>query len=776
MLQLIAPNGTVLDLNPDTRINIVLNSSIFEPEVLAGSFSYAFDLPATPTNEAFFSFKNYVEAKQTRNTEFPGFRLKSGTSVIACKLVLRAATPLGFKINLLAASGQFAADLKETKLKDLPMEDVLVPITFNLFIHAYMGFFGDGPAEGDLITTTLVYDDLPDYPQNNIVFYVKFRTDGPTTIQDLVDGINNPVYPQPFVLGTSYLENDVVVDENGIYWEAFEDNTGFPLVDESEGGKWILIGARSAWHVYRFTSYSTPWRYADPYHDGRIVAEATEGEIPFTNSFIVKDIRTSLPDLMNPTGSFSNIGSSYGFDVFDSNIDPAAFFASYATLLDTHMQEVNSLPSTDPEARFVYPCIVNEDFSSNEDYMGVVNYYDEGAFKFNTITLGQRFRYAISPQIYVKEVFSKIFSFLGLRYNSEFFDDPSHAAKLLYSTLILSQVSVLYTPSDGYRYFDSFRNKWNIGEAMPDAFLNEFLNAARTFFYWGIFFDFRTNSIELKTLDDVLSDTPVDWSYEIPGVQGIDFPTSNGYLITYRDSARDEYRNSLIVSDLLFPDKFTILQSVPTTQELPINEAVFGSVRYVSSEDKYYAFAQADDGSVGWVLKSHNSVGFRQGEGDIRVEVNADSPLMFRGLKKSGVNWEIPKVKEEAYSKYNLGSQRTSLRFMNYLGMQEDSTSALYPMASSGVKNYAGEPTSVETSARFENEDGLCKTVGKKWIDFITTTQNVDVPVYLDEVALAKIDFSKPVRVRNTVYLIRKVNLAMPLDSAPSTFTLCPIR
>lgn len=772
-LQLIAPDGTELDLKSNTRINLSLYNSIFESEILKGSFSYSFMLPLSDKNQRFFKFPQNVSAKHNFQSEYPDFVLKSGLVSFMCLLKVRSITEDGINVNVFTGSGQFAAVLKNTPMKAIPMDEVLLPIRFGAFIHAYMGLYNPGPSEGDLIRTQIVYQTIPGYQPFQITIDVKFRTNGVTTIGDIVESINNPKFPDEFVFGNAYTQYDVVYDQNGNFWEAAEANEGFPLVDYFSGGKWFFIGSKSIWQEYRRNTYSQPWRYADPMNDKRLFAEATEGQIPFFNSFKIYDTRSFTPDLFLLANCFGNIGPTYLFDIYDSNVNPNNFYTQYNNMLNSYMKGKNALSMTDASADHVFPCIINPEFNSNDDFQGQINYYDNDNFVFNSDVLGSRYKYAISPQLTLKYVLKKLFEFLGYEWNNDFFNDLSRASKIVFSNRINNQVGT-YT---GNFYLDVFASKYYLGDCLPEATIAQFINAVRNFFFWGLFVDLNRKKITIKTFDDVLDGEILDWSDIATPVKNIDYNFNDGFYAYYKNSSKDNYRKDRIQPSLKVIGRFTFGIPVSSISELPFDEDELGIVRYVKSNDSFYQF-RLDQGDVvpGWKFLSENFTGEIFGNGEYRHDVGADSLHMSTRVKKTGVTWKVPYCEMECFSRYNSLSSRSEIRFLNYLGLQPDSSNAMYPMASNDNRRLNNSLTSVQTHTRLENSEGLVNTSGKRFVDFIQNTHDIQYDVILDQVSFSKFDFSKRVKIGNQLFLVKSLSLTLPLDFGLAKAVLCPIR
>jgi len=77
-LSLISPEGIVLDLNPNTVVQMEFVNSAFDEEILKGSYSYSFQIPQTDRNKLFFEFANETASNSGYQNEYPNFTLQSG--------------------------------------------------------------------------------------------------------------------------------------------------------------------------------------------------------------------------------------------------------------------------------------------------------------------------------------------------------------------------------------------------------------------------------------------------------------------------------------------------------------------------------------------------------------------------------------------------------------------------------------------------------------------------------------------------------------------------
>lgn len=776
-LQLIAPDGSSLNLFPETRINLELKSSAFSVDFLSGSFSYSFQIPLDDHNRLQLGFPEQISRVARYEKELP-YLLKSGMVSVPGVLKIKTINA-GFKsasAAFFSTSGALASTLNKTKLYDVPMDTVVLPVPFSPYVHAYLAPIADGPSEGDLIGASLAYLTIPDVPNNSISFFVKWRTDGPTTISDLVESINNPVFPRLYNPTIEYLDHQVVFDEDGNYWEAFGDlPPGTPLVDESVGGDWIFIGSKSAWQSYWFSTYTTKWMYADVNNDGRIKAVATEGEIPFNNSFKVWDIRISQPDIIDVALSFANIGPTYLFDKYDSSVDPDEFKTQYAELITNHLKSLTEISPTDPEATHIFPCIWNDQFISHPDFQGVVNYYAEDNYAVNDVADGQNYRYAISAQLYISYVFKKLFYYLGLSWNTNFFENISHASKILYSNKILRQASSRYYEVGGLKSYDAYPNIYSLQDSTPEATLAQFINGVRSLLFWGIFFDFKSNSVLIKTLNEVIESQPIDWTDIAEPMPEIKTDMADGFYASYTIDRTDALIAETVIPDLLQPGKNKIGTPTPYFFTLPSNQA-FGTYVLVTDEDKFYQYIPGNIGDFGWNLKSYNMVGFATGLGEYRYVCQADTLLTFSREKVEGILWTLPSTQQPAYNPLILDSERSGIRILNYLGMQPDSTNALYPMASNSIFNHSNGPTECLTAPRLETDSSCRNRSGNKWIEFLNETYETSWKVPINAIRFAELDFSRPVRIGNHLFIIKSITLPFPLESGLATAILCPVK
>jgi hypothetical protein len=652
--------------------------------------------------------------------------------------------------------------LKETELKEVPMGDGDIGVLGPQWLHAYMRIEFPAPVNGDYIYTGVSFAGSGRFIKLNVLY----NTDLLTTVKDLVDRINNPINPQKWVEGSSYSVYEIVTDDLGFYWESQINGNALPLIDDED--TWIKIGTLANWKYYYVNFFpilpNPPIFYTDP-DISILTAIQTTGELPsYEGSFKIYDNRLNSTDAFS--SGFGNIGPNWDFTLYDFDNDLNAFYANYGNIIKIYLAGLAGADATTTDVSHVFPSIRNNVFSNHPDFIGVVNFYENDEYPQNVNTTNNRYKYAFSPQFYVKFLIKKICLFIGYQYNEEFFSEIDTACKLLYTNTNITQKLNLG--------IGVFPNNYKLQSCLPESTLSEFFNGFRSIFFWGVFFDVSKNKIKFKKLDDVLTDTPIDWTSIATPMNQIYFDFNDGVYAFYTYDDNDIYASQIIVPDFLGSGKYPIKQIATSVSNALVNPTV-GDVVYISSLNAYYQFRSDDGVTFDWKFLSNGQIGYIDGKGEYHYQCLSDTPLMSVEAKPTTGSWKIPKVQQYAFDFYDVNSVRSKLRFMNYYGFELDSLGNAYPYAGGENTKYNGDLLPNEPIV-LEGVNGSARNNGKKWFKFLNNTQDVKFQIKIDPIVFQQLDFSTPVKIGSDTFLIKSINVKMPLESGLAVATLCPIR
>ena len=122
-LAIILPDGSVLD--GIEKISFQLFNSIFDEEVLRGSYSSSLDIPNTPGNRKAMGFAEMPESNIKPSRTIKNVKARIAGQLVNCTLKILNATDKAYKATLLFGWGQFVEQLAETRLNQLSNLDTL---------------------------------------------------------------------------------------------------------------------------------------------------------------------------------------------------------------------------------------------------------------------------------------------------------------------------------------------------------------------------------------------------------------------------------------------------------------------------------------------------------------------------------------------------------------------------------------------------------------------------------------------------------------------------
>ena len=116
-LAIILPDGSVLD--GIEKISFQLFNSIFDEEVLRGSYSSSLDIPNTPGNRKAMGFAEMPESNIKPSRTIKNVKARIAGQLVNCTLKILNATDKAYKATLLFGWGQFVEQLAETRINQL---------------------------------------------------------------------------------------------------------------------------------------------------------------------------------------------------------------------------------------------------------------------------------------------------------------------------------------------------------------------------------------------------------------------------------------------------------------------------------------------------------------------------------------------------------------------------------------------------------------------------------------------------------------------------------
>jgi hypothetical protein len=271
----------------------------------------------------------------------------------------------------------------------------------------------------------------------------------------------------------------------------------------------------------------------------------------------------------------------------------------------------------------------------------------------------------------------------------------------------------------------------------------------------------------------------VDWTKKV-STDIKEFPEETpNFFLNYDRSDTDE----IIADALKTLENYTFLGAIETFDDLPpIN---------TSNVDGKFFYAYVIDTSILYVRKlveftfdyvwepilSFNAP-FYYHENLNSQEIQAADPLaMYTGPDEyfDDEGWKIPLVKEPLSTKFlnNHSNTITKVRFLQYLGMQDNEFDHQYPMGSTVGTNY--DETDVSSlDLTLHGTNGLVKQFWKTWLDFLIKARRIELQINLSVLDLLTLDWSKTYHINGSNYLIYEIKVELPLTKS-ATVTLLKI-
>lgn len=807
MLQLIAPNGTVLDLNPDTVVQLNLKNPVFNIDQMEGSYSFAFPLPLTDRNRAYFGYPDQVGSLSGLVTEFEGFRLKYNLIELACKLTVRSVSDTAISVNLFTASAQFAETLRTTTINEVPTQVVNISTEF---WYGKYEFLDDPGTVGEIAVGTLLWR-IDGGGTATYKYGAKFQGSVSQLVKDMAAYINAN-RPIPAYSGsTTYQTDELVTSGGNVYRSGADANVGHPVTDTDW---WELVCSVTDWPATRQDQGTPLWYAYDEFG-------LTKRERAFAqdNAIIIYDQQKGAgryldinsfnqPDDITAAGYFTV--AEYAADGVNVWQDNYTALAGYATKL---IRDGETSPS-----HIFFP-IHNPAFSPNKEWCGVVNYWKEGSFRGNVLKVSP-YRYGFSAQVNLVYTLRKLHEFLG-----NTIDEEEVLTDVFLTTLYLmsnysNDRNIRTSTPTGTFTIDAGANLLDISQNLPVISLGDFLNGIRGYFFLGIWFDWFTGKVVYRKLSTLLTSfsDAVDLTDQPHTIRDLSYTNPKGFSLEYTHDGGDGYINEYLRD--IYADDLTRIADVATFDDLPLDPEE-NEICLVLDEDAYYIAVLLFEGVIEWQYYSKNLYGLELGEALTRYQPKCATPMMYRGhdydrgpreiplLFERGVDntyregdfvqddegnfyealadntdvplsdtskwatrtrydWQVPMTYQARRSKNFKEKQSASLRLLSYLGLATNPVSGTsgdeYPQATNDRGTLG--------SLKWEGEHGLYEKWGKEWIQFLSTTKKVSVQVPMDEELFNQIRPWRLIRIRNQYFVLGEIKVNFPLSTSISDLTL----
>lgn len=793
--------GKVLDLNEGTSVTMVFNNSLLDTEVLQGSYSLPFNLPATARNRTILGFPEVIESLTDLSTEIDcEFRYE--VFVMQAKMKVRDAKPAGYTVNLFTDIGAVAEKLKTLKLTDLELERIDLPpetrptitqsfqinsaiangtiLVFKYFRQDFSSIFFPVQWQGSLATflsdlvarISQVRPGVPDWNPGQTYSLVDLVKDASGNIWEarrngLIGKV--PQTPSLYDPGDSYLPGNLVFGLGPDIYEALQPSTGIPVTDTDywqsigEEEYWLLIADATSWpNAWRNGLTPTWWMYDDPTYSFDLQADWIQDRLyiydnsggtasPFDYILIWSQTipgLTLIPGLQNQDGTTMETN-------FRLPIDRMLFGQLGRKWPATNY---NFIPYRNDGA------FDDQLLSPDRPTRPYVNYFLNGAYQYGEVILDNAEKQFFAPQISLGYVLDKLFEQLEVSFENGLFQGSPEAFDRL--VIYSSRAAVKYVRMLGGGGYFSFPFVIRLQDHLPSVSLGEFLNAVRQFLFLGFAFDWTTRKFRVVRLKDVLAaPAAVDWTSKVDPDHRLERENPNGFTLAYSHDGGDD----VVKKEQPDISRYTINPAVPDLSSLPTDLEEIGKLRLVENQDAYYLATWSDANTVTWTRFCRYMVPFKIGEGKTNrkpaiapILDTREEDLIALNLASVNRNWQLISTRQKLAIPELAIDSAFSLRIFFNWGMQPDSSGQEYPYGSSQNRNYYGDSLG-SVSLRYDGPDGLVEELGKEWLNFLSGGKRVTRQIRITPLDLLQLKQQDKIRVDRVDYLWKTVKVGFPI-------------
>jgi hypothetical protein len=360
-----------------------------------------------------------------------------------------------------------------------------------------------------------------------------------------------------------------------------------------------------------------------------------------------------------------------------------------------------------PAQKFAFPTYYNKVFynEATKNTSGVFNHYFEPNYVINTYDIDNPTNsYGIIPFMFLKYVLDKIAEFTGVTIKGNFFFDPEINKLLIYNTFALDHFERLNKGVE----FNIYASEINPSNHLPDMKLNDFFKALQSTFCLGLFYNPKTNTLEMLKLNDIISKNEyIDLTDKAENFDEHDNSESTG--ITFKGKADEK--------DELFKTNTTQLTPYVMGEGKETIEAGFSTVY-----EKTYSFPIFTFFPLSLTYHSRKVIHAQQAGGD-----GAGPRLFF------------------------------------YRGMVNDSQGSPYPFGTAYNLDPQGNKIG-KYSLDWNGPDGLAEVWWNYWKTFLYTRAYQKRKIRLSLRNLINLDWRKKYRIDRVLYYIKKVNVVFTMN------------
>jgi hypothetical protein len=788
-------SGQAIDLPQNFTIQLDLINSVFDTEVLRGSFSMPVQIPATPRNRVLFGFPE--QPRSTSSVYKIDIRIRYGSMTLIGVLRLKDTTEKAFSSTVIAGVGTVAEALRTTKLTALDLKETIPPpvIDGRPYVKFNAGSIFDYPPSGTVVRlSTWRYDISSSIRQ--IVYYVEFNGTIADFIESLAAAINdrNPI--QVWSPTKSYGTNALAYDTNGDCYEAAAPSVGKTLLppDYSPTESYVvgdyveMIGFGTYKCIANTMGVAPPnatyWLLEDyPYWILWAIAAnvantyATAPGTARVQDYDDPDEDYTVEALFTAT-TITLWDKTYGdpnyldyllclqdtplLFILDNyrEVLPPGFTIPYDLndyMLDKSQQQF-------PEVTHTFFPIYNPQAEDGITLLKHTNYYGGAGFATGSGTYKDFPAYLCQPQLYLFFILQKLFEHVDYVADFTAFDEPEY---IEYKQLVVynnKSMEGFLNAFIEYRQRATPITEIDLSQHVPDVTLGEFLNAIRSMLGWQIDFKLAERRVEVRPLRELLNPSQLLDLTDFCEPQAIiNDNDTGGFELQFEQDATDKFVAEKVRSldDLMIADPVQVFEDLPP---FPLNPT---EARLVIREGAYYhAVLDEPTDTYYWEYHSEALQNFTVDEGGTTLTTKAMPFTMFRGEDQFNASrlWTVPQF-DQPLSLTGRGQNRQpfGIRLGFYRGLQRDSNNAVYPLATPDVWTYQGLQVG-EKSLRWEGEYGIYEQLYKQWLQFLTSARIVKMQIRYEPYHLNSLNFGQVVRINGTRYVVFRIRVALPIN------------
>ncbi len=800
-LQLISSDGTQIDLFPGTKIQFQLVNSAFDSDVLKGSFTYSFPIPATDHNRIHFGSPELMSSEAGYSNSFDGYRLKSGLIEMLCRVKIQSFSPDQYSINLYTTSANVAETLKTTRLNKIS--------------------YG-AAAEVDLDPDNGYLFFLISLPTNELRLYV---TSGGTVyyhgiyhggtlsrneaIKRLTQRINRTalILPIEWTVSTAYTVGTWVFSGSQL-WRCIANTTGDDPVYDG-GTHWDLLGLEDDYVTIRNSMAHGNWHYYDVPTDPKDYKV-----IPINGNYVFSDFPLSGPGFtfMDPSGD------DWNWLLTNRDVAHMLLYMHDRSAEDPLTGDIKFFP------------VRNSEFMMEQGNIQYMNYWRDGGFVNECIgATPPLVQYAMVPMLRFLFIVDKVHSYLDYEIDSDGLLENNFIKSLIVFNNQSAERITSKTYSSGAQLDDRFADVINKEKHVPDISLADFINGFRSFLFFGCWFDTFQKKVKYKPLRDVLTDfdNAIDLTSLVPRFNEIQYSDPDGFTLTYTHDGADAVSSNQIKNDesesVQFISPVNSVGDLPDA--IPVNTACL-----VRDIERYYISSRNDDGSQSWAdwggylddlvidngktsiapkcstlmnwigsdgrnepvsmtiqphsgSQDYGSGCYVSSSGNVYraiQDVDAGTSLSNSDYweEMDPLNHQVPYAGIKRKSSYYNKAQACTLRMLSYAGLVERVDASdehdVYPLATCDLYKQMGElyPGQYGGSLRWEGEYGLYNQFAKPWIDFLDRAKSTTIEIPFTETLLNQLKPWLLVKIGNQYFVWSNIAVTLPIESGLGKITI----